>query len=59
MCFWVGLNKVRVRVSDMETAEKEKERKNEENRFRSLLYKLVNRVGSDPTHSPMRVAVGS
>jgi len=62
MCFWVGLNKVRVRVSDMETAEKRerkrKKEKNEENRFRSLLYKLVNRVGSDPTHSPMRVAVG-
>ena len=62
MCFWVGLNKVRVRVSDMETAEKRerkrKKEKNEENRFRSLLCKVVNRVGSNPTHSPLRVAVG-
>ena len=57
------IQEVRVRVSKEpnggEERKKEKEeRKNEENRFRSLLCKVVNRVGSHPTHSPVRVAVG-
>jgi len=60
--FWVGFRKLGLGFPKNRTAEKrerKRKKKNEENRFRSLLCKIVNRVGSNPTHSPMRVAVGS
>jgi len=54
--FWVGFRKLGLGFPKNQTAEKRerkrKKEKNEENRFRILLCKLGNRVGSNPTHFP-------
>ena len=55
--------KARVRVSERRTEakreEREVEKKNEGNRVKKLLYKALDRVGSDPIQRPIFSALRS